>query len=63
MTFRWPRGKYNGRRIQGIKVSLAVHILEWRWRPAVSLNFGEPYLIWLCFTVRFSCEYSAMATP
>lgn len=49
---RWPRGKYNGRQIEGLQVSVAVHLLTWFWRPRFSWNFGEPYIVWLCVNVR-----------
>jgi hypothetical protein len=54
---KWPRGKYNGCRIEGAKVCIAVHVLSWRLFPLVTWNFGEPVFIWLCFTVRAKCEY------
>jgi hypothetical protein len=53
----WPRGKYNGMRIEGIKISLAIHILDFRLTPILHFNFGEPVFIWLCFTVRLYVEY------
>lgn len=49
---KWPTGKYNGKRIDGFKVSLEVHLLWWNWKPVFSANFGEPYFIWLCFSIR-----------
>lgn len=49
---RWPRGKYNGKRIDGFYVSLQLHLLYWQWRPLFQRNWGEPYFIWLCFTLR-----------
>ena len=53
----WPRGKYNGCRIEGVKVCVAVHVLSWRFLPLITWNFGEPVFIWLCFTIRAKCEY------
>lgn len=53
----WPRGKYNGRRIEGFKLSIAVHVLSWRFIPLVRWNMGEPVFIWLFLTVRGYCEY------
>lgn len=49
---RWPKGKYNGQRIDGFKLSFHLHILWWNWKPVFKLNYGEPYFIWLCFSVR-----------
>lgn len=54
---RWPRGKYNGWRLDGFKVSFHVHLLWWRWRPIYGWNFGMPYFIWLCFSVRAEASY------
>jgi hypothetical protein len=53
----WPRGKYNGRKIEGFKITFAIHILAWRLIPLLLWNFGEPVFIWLCFTVRGYIEY------
>jgi hypothetical protein len=53
----WPRGKYNGRPIEGFLVSFSVHLLWWQWKPLLRWNFGEPYFIWLCFSWRAKAEY------
>lgn len=49
---KWPRGRYNGQRIDGFQVSFRVHLLWWRWRPVIRWNYGEPYFIWLCVSLR-----------
>lgn len=54
---KWPTGKYNGKRIDGFKVSAKIHLLWWNWLPKASFNFGEPYFIWLCFTFRAEASY------
>jgi len=54
---KWPCGKYNGRAISGLKVCAEVHVLWWNWLPRASWNFGEPFLHWLCFTLRGYCIY------
>ena len=54
---KWPAGKYNGKKIDGAKLSIAVHVLRWYWKPIYSANFGEPYLIWGCVTIRAYAEY------
>lgn len=53
----WPRGKYNGKLIEGFKISFAVHIFDWYAKPIMRLNHGEPYFIWLCFTFRCYVGY------
>jgi hypothetical protein len=55
----WPKGKYNGQMIQGFRLSLQIHVLSWRFIPVFNWYFGEPYLIWLCFTLRAKAEYKA----
>jgi hypothetical protein len=52
---KWPCGKYNGKRIVGIRVSLEIDLSQW-WFSA-SGNFGEPYLIVGPFTFRFYLVY------
>jgi hypothetical protein len=42
MKFRWPRGRYNGWKIVGFKVSISIDVL-W-WDVSASWSFGEPYL-------------------
>ena len=54
---RWPRGRWNGQRIQGAKIILSLHLLNWHWRPKASRNWGMPYVIWLCFTLRAEALY------
>ena len=56
---RWPRGKYNGRRITGFRVSFEFSVIPIFWRPRISWNFGEPYIIWLVFYLRGYCVYTA----
>lgn len=53
----WPKGKHNGRLIEGVHISMSLHLLTWFWRPRCSWNFGEPYLIWLCLSLRAKTEY------
>ncbi len=61
---RWPRGKYNGERIIGFNVSLSLKLPEdwdiarWLLIPRVSWNFGNPYFIWLIFTLRAEARYT-----
>ena len=54
---RWPRGKYNGRRIEGFKVSLHLHLLRWYLIPRWSVKNAEAYCLWLCWTVRAEASY------
>jgi len=53
----WPRGKYNGRRIEGFKFQFDMHLLWWNWIPRMRWNHGEPYLLVLCFTFRLRPYY------
>lgn len=53
----WPRGKYNGMRIDGVKISIAIHLSYWRLMPIFHFNFGEPVFIWMCLTIRLYVNY------
>jgi hypothetical protein len=57
MRLTWPRGRYNGLRIDGGSIKVEIHLLWWEWWPNFSWNFGEPYAHWLCLTVRFAAHY------
>ena len=48
---KWPRGKYNGKRIMGAKVEFKVDLELWCWRPRFGWNGGCPYFMWLCFRI------------
>ena len=58
---RWPRGRHNGRRIVGLELKLIVDVEQLGvrrfWLPYARRNFGEPFLIWLFFQVRFYVRY------
>ncbi|WP_299733913.1 hypothetical protein [uncultured Endozoicomonas sp.] len=62
MKLRWPRGRYNGQKIGGFKISFEVNVLSWDWKPIFHWKFGYHYFIWLCFTVRFETSYQAKTT-
>ncbi len=32
---RWPRGKYNGRRIVGVSVKVNFRVDGWHWKPDI----------------------------
>ena len=55
---RWPRGRYNGQRITGFRISFEVNVDWMWWKPRISWNFGEPHFIWLIFYVRLYAKYS-----
>ena len=52
---RWPRGKYNGQRIVGIRVFFVINLRH--WILSASWNFGEPYIFCGPFAIRVHCEY------
>lgn len=54
---KWPRGKYNGHKIQGFSFVFRLRVLRWVFIPKFDWNFGEPYFLWLCFQIRFETEY------
>lgn len=47
MKFRWPRGRYNGRRIIGFRVSFQIRLFYWNWKPIIGHYCGACH--WLCF--------------
>lgn len=53
----WPRGKRNGARIGGFRLSLRLNVWLWSWRPFASWNFGAPYIGWLCLRAGLEPEY------
>lgn len=59
---RWPRGRFNGRRIEGFDLTFQLHLLWWRWRPRIAWNFGQPYIIWLCFSLRGQLSFASEAS-
>ncbi len=54
---KWPRGKYNGRKITGGKISLDINLLRFEVNPWLSFGHGFCYFIWLIFRIRFEIEY------
>lgn len=57
MKLRWPRGRLNGRRIVGGKVSIALDLCLFSLRPRASRGCGQPYLIWLGVILRAETVY------
>ena len=55
--FCWPRGRYNGKRIDGFEVKFQLHLLWWRFKPVIHLRHGRYYVIWLCFSIRGEASY------
>jgi hypothetical protein len=45
--WRWPRGRYNGRRIVGVEVKIILDLSSWRWKPIHVKYSGGAH--WLCF--------------
>lgn len=57
---RWPRGRYNGRRITGLKVTFIWRCDMIDWIPVFKSNYGEPYVMWLGFQIRTEVTYHYM---
>lgn len=53
---KWPRGKYNGRRIVGIRVILALNVHKWHWKPYIGHYCGAIH--WFCFLSWWEWEFS-----
>ena len=48
---RWPKGRYNGRRIIGIEFKIAIDITDWRWLPVIGHHAGMfHWLFWRSWT-------------
>jgi hypothetical protein len=57
MKIRWPRGRFNGRRIVGLTGKVSIDLSWWNWRPCIAWNHGNPYLLWLCLQLRGEAVY------
>lgn len=44
---KWPRGRYNGRRIVGVSFKFVLDITDWRWLPVIGHDCGMFH--WLCW--------------
>jgi hypothetical protein len=51
----WPRGRYNGQRIEGFEIKIQVHVLWWRLH--FHCKFGELAVFIGPITVRISAMY------
>jgi hypothetical protein len=56
MKFRWPRGRYNGRRITGLKIAASIDFAHFEWKPVMAWKFWT-YIFWLWFGLRFEIIY------
>ena len=54
---KWPRGRYNGRRIVGFSLAFEVSVDMWKWLPQARWNYGEPMARWLCLKLRAKPAY------
>ena len=52
-----PVGRYNGRYIVGFRIQIIIRFDSWYWLPKFDHNFGEPYVIWLFWAIRFNQEF------
>jgi len=52
---KWPKGRYNGKKIVGFKISIKIDILF--WALTYKWNFGEPYLFIGPACFRFYAAY------
>jgi hypothetical protein len=55
MDLRWPRGRYNGKRIVGIAVKVRIDLRHWNWRPRHVRCVGG--LHWLCIYTFWEWAY------
>ena len=52
---KWPRGKWNGKRIVGISFKIKIDVTRWRWMPMRVKYVGG--LHWLCVYTWTEWEY------
>ena len=52
---RWPRGRYNGQRIVGVRFTFAIDVTTWMWKPQIGCYCGACH--WLCFRSWTAFEY------
>jgi hypothetical protein len=52
---RWPRGRYNGRRIVGVEVKIILDLSYWYWKPIHVKYCGGNH--WLCFRTFTQWSY------
>ena len=62
-VFRWPRGKYNGRKIVGLELRFCVDLSWFRFVPHFRWRIGEPLLLWLCFSLHAKARYGDAEQP
>lgn len=54
---RWPRGRYNGQRIVGLRATVVIDVDEWNWIPRFGPRFTR-CIRWLCCRVHIDVEYA-----
>lgn len=57
MKIKWPRGKYNGRRITGFQIKLAFDVKIFLWFPEIRCQHGVFRAHWLGFNVWAELRY------
>lgn len=57
---RWPRGKYNGRRITGLSVKVRFDISMILWKPRIRLDYQPFAIAWLVVIVNIETMYHYM---
>ena len=58
---KWPRGRYNGRRIVGIEFYIVIDVTDWRWIPVIGHHVGMfHWLFWRSWTqAAYESEWRA----
>jgi|GEM_PF-3858076 len=52
---KWPRGRYNGSRIVGLRFRVVIDVTYWHWWPQY-LRYANA-VRWLCVLVGLEAEY------
>lgn len=53
---KWPREKFNGKKIVGFEIGFRFRIGMWNWKPHTVKHFGLFH--WLCFTLKCEAVYA-----
>ncbi len=54
---RWPREKYNGKRIVGVEFKFVIDVCDWHWLPTFRCWKFSGGIHWLCFRTFTNWNY------
>lgn len=54
---RWPRGRYNSKRITGFRLHFSMRTDAYTWWPVIRWNYANPIAAWLIVRVDAEAVY------